>query len=122
MAVLRTSVLSIIPLSEHLAEVIVDEGVEMTLADVEAYHACLLDNFSAPLKLLINKANQYTYTFEAQEKLADLPEISAMAVLVYSKASYAAMKVLQQQPKKNPWHLDVFTSRREALEWLEQQS
>ncbi|RCU50002.1 MULTISPECIES: hypothetical protein [Corallincola] len=119
MTTFRTSVVTIHQLAPDIAEVIVDDGVEMTLSDVQAYHDCLLANFSAPFRLLINKINQYTYTYEAQQGLADLPQIEAMAVLVYSKASMAAMRVLQQQQRENPWHAEVFTSRREALAWLD---
>lgn len=59
----------IIILREDIAEVIVNEGVEMTVEMVDEYHNFLLSHLRAPFSLLVNKLNAYTYDFDAQEKL-----------------------------------------------------
>ena len=56
----------IIILKPNLAEVIVDNDVEMDLEMVGEYHEFLLSKLGHPFNLLINKVHQYTYTFEAQ--------------------------------------------------------
>ena len=62
----------IIILHEDIAEVIIDEGVQMDSAMVDRYHGFLLSHMCAPFSLLINKVNSCTCDFEAQEKLATL--------------------------------------------------
>lgn len=108
-------------LDEHLAEVIVNDGVEMDMAMVNEYHRFLLDHLSPPFSLLINKLNKYSYTFEAQQQIATLPEIKAMAVVAYNRASEMATNTLKDVHRKVSWNLAVFPERAQALNWLQGQ-
>ena len=65
----------IIILRDDIAEVMINDGVEMDTGMVDQYHVFLLTHLQAPFSLLINKVNSYTYTFEAQEKLAEAKEL-----------------------------------------------
>lgn len=56
----------IIILNKNLAEVIIDEAIEMDLSMVEEYHAFLLSHLDSSFSLLINKRHAYGYTFDAQ--------------------------------------------------------
>ncbi len=105
-------------LREDIAEVMINEGVLMDLAMVEQYHDFLLTHLNAPFALLINKVNSYSYDFDAQEKLATLKEINAMAVVVYSQVSRIATETLVSFPRNVKWNLEIFTNRDEALAWL----
>ena len=105
----------------NIAEVIIDEGIEMDLSIVKQYHDFLLTHLSAPFSLLINKINAYSYTFEAQVELATLKEINAMAVVTYNNQTKAATQYLAKLPRDKPWHLEMFTDRSIALNWLTQQ-
>ena len=60
---------SIIILHDNVAEVIINEGVELTLEMINEYHDFLLTNLSSPFFLLVNKIHSYTYSFEAQMHL-----------------------------------------------------
>lgn len=111
----------IIILRDDIAEVIVNEGVQMTVGMVDQYHAFLLSHLQHPFSLLINKVNAYSYDFDAQEKLATLAEIRAMAVIVYNRVSRIATETLASFPRAVKWNLKIFSSRAEALEWLETQ-
>jgi len=62
----------IIILDENLAEVIINEGIEMDINMVEQYHEFLLSHLQPPFSLLINKVNSYTYEFYAQLGLSAL--------------------------------------------------
>jgi hypothetical protein len=84
----------IILLSESIAEVIINEGVELDEKMVEQYHEFLLSHLIAPFSLLINKVNSYSYNFGAQINLA-------IAV-----------------PRSVEWNLKVFSNRDKALGWL----
>ena len=60
----KFSCTSIIKLSNNLAEVIVDGGVEMNLTQDKEYHY-----------FLINRIHSYTYIFEAQKSIVSFNKI-----------------------------------------------
>ncbi|MCA9954876.1 MAG: hypothetical protein H6657_24195 [Ardenticatenaceae bacterium] len=108
----------IIKLQDNLVEVIVDENVEFNMTMIHEYHSWLLANLKAPFAMLINKIHPYTYTFDAQISIGNLPEIKAMAVLSYSKITEESTNVLISMPRSNKWNIQVFQTRDEALDWL----
>ena len=108
-------------LRDDIAEVIINEGVQMDAGMVDQYHAFLLSHLQHPFSLLINKVNAYSYDFEAQKKLATLEEIRAMAVVAHSRVSRIATETLASFPRAVKWNLKIFSSRAEALSWLEAQ-
>jgi len=109
----------IIILSDSIAEVIINENIEMTLAMVNQYHDFLLSHLNSPFSLLINKLNTYTYDFEAQMNLATLTEINAMAVVAYSRSTTISTEYLKSLvPRDIDWNLNIFSNREEAINWL----
>jgi len=107
-------------LSDSIAEVIINEGVEMTLTMVEQYHEFLLLHLVSPFSLLINKVNSYTYDFDAQKNLATLKEINAMAVVAYTRSTRISTEYLKSSvPRKMDWNLKIHSDREEALNWLQ---
>lgn len=110
-----------IKLNDDLAEIIVDESVVLDIAMVDEYHDWIANNLKDPCFLLINKVNSYTYTFDAQMKIATLPQIKAMAVVVYNKLSEITTQNLSEYPRERSWNLNIFNNRDEALAWLNKQ-
>lgn len=110
---------TIITINNHLAEVIIDEGIEMDEHLVDAYHDFLLSHLKAPFSLLINKKNSYSYTFEAQKVIANLKEIDNMAVLVGTLGSTLATKTIISLKERE--NIRMFVDREEALDWLNEQ-
>ena len=108
----------IIILRDDIAEVMINDGVRMDTAMVEAYHDFLLSHLHAPFSLLINKINSYTYDFHAQEKLATLKEINAMAVVAYNRVTRITTETLASYPRDVKWNLEIFSNQDEALAWL----
>ena len=108
----------IILLEENIAEVIINEGIEIDNKMVTEYHDFLLRHLSAPFYLLINKINSYTYTFDAQIKIASLPQIKAMAVISYNRITEIATRDLASIPRDNEWNIQIFPDRDTALQWL----
>lgn len=108
----------IILLREDIAEVIINDWVEMNVAMVDEYHQFLLAHLKPPFSLLINKVNSYSYDFEAQEKLATLKEINAMAVVAYRRSTEVTTQALASMPRTNPWEMRIFSDREPALAWL----
>ena len=112
-------------LKPNLAEVIIDNDVVMDLEMVGEYHQFLLAHLEHPFNLLINKIHQYTYTFEAQQHLATLPQINSMAVVAYNSITENSTKCLFLIPRAIPWNIQVFKERKTALDWfasIEQQT
>lgn len=106
-------------LRNDIAEVIIHDGIEMDIAMVQQYHESLLQHLQPPFSLLINKINSYTYTFDAQKSLATLPEINAMAVIVYNDISKLSTDNLASFPRDTQWNLQIFNDRFAAISWLE---
>ena len=111
----------IIILRDDLAEVMINDGVQMDADMVAQYHEFLLAHLRAPFSLLINKINAYSYNFEAQEKLATLKEINAMAVVAYNRVTRITTETLASFPRDVKWNLRIFSNREDALSWLESQ-
>ena len=108
----------IIILRDDIAEVMINDGVRMNEDMVEQYHEFLLSHLRAPFSLLINKINSYTYDFHAQEKLATLKEINAMAVVAYNRVTKLTTETLASYPRDVKWNLKIFSNRDDALAWL----
>jgi len=108
----------VIVLRDDIAEVMINDGVIMDIAMVEQYHDFLLTHLRAPFSLLVNKVNAYSYDFNAQEKLATLKEINAMAVVAYNRVTEITTQTLASYPRNVKSNLRVFTNRDDALAWL----
>ena len=108
----------IVILRDDIAEVMINDGVEMDTTMVEQYHDFLLAHLRAPFSLLINKPNSYTYTFEAQEQLATLKEINVMAVVAYNRVTRITTETLASFPRDVKWKLEIFSNRDDALSWV----
>ena len=54
--------------------------------------------------------------------IANLKEIDSMAVVIHSKVTEMATKVLINLNKGNNWNISLFRTRSEALNWLENPS
>lgn len=110
---------NIILLREDIAEVVINHGVVMDMKIIEQYHEFLLSNLKAPFSLLINKLNAYTYSPDAQEKLATLKEINVMAVVSYNQITQTTTEMLVSVPRQEDWNLKIFHNRSSALSWIE---
>lgn len=101
---------------EDIAEVIINEGIEMSLAMVHEYHDFLLSHLKSPFSLLINKQHAYTYEYEAQKILASLDEIKALSVVVYTDLAEIGQSALSVTlDSKVTAKVEVFSNRPEAL-------
>jgi len=118
MTLYELSFARIIIFEEDLAEVIINQGVEMTESMVDEYHDFLRRHLHAPFSLLVNKINDYSYDFEAQKKLAAIPEIHQMAVVAYKRSTENVTRLMTVIPREYEWKLKIFSDRDAALEWL----
>ena len=108
----------IIILKKDIAEVIMNEGVEMNAEMVDQFHDFLLDNLSRPFSVLVNKINNYAYSFEAQQILGTLEELKAIAVVTYDRMSEISTNAVANFPRDVDWNMKIFSNRDEALDWI----
>ena len=84
-------------LSENISELIIGQGVVITLEMMEEYDDFLASIFKDDFGILVNKVNHYIYTYEVQLILASHPNLKAIAVVNYHEQG----KYATQQIKKN---------------------
>ena len=108
-------------LAENMVEVVINEGVEMDGSLVDEYHKFLLTNLKKPFSILVNQKFCYSYTFEAQRRVASLDEIIAVAVISPTAARKMAMETLKSITDKDDVNIKIFVSRKEAMIWLKEQ-
>jgi len=111
--------------SNNIAEVMVNDGVEITLAMVDEYDEFLMHHFKNKFGLLINKINRYAYTYEAKLSIASLDNICAMAVINYHYQASDSTNRLKNLRVNDNWNLKEFSGLelgyQQGLQWLKQQ-
>jgi hypothetical protein len=112
----------IIVLRGDIAEVIFNEGVHLTPALVQIYHARLDALLQPPFSLLINKIHRYTYDPLARWDLGTNDKVRAFAIVAYDDDSRAQSRNTGfLLPKEKAWNMRLFGDRNEAWEWLLQE-
>ena len=121
MSIHELSFCKAIILNPDLAEIIVDDGIEIDLEMMTEYHNWVSENLSNPCMILTNKINSYTYSFDAQLIFGSLEQIKAVAVLAHCNTAITTTEYLTTVPRENSWNVKIFSIRNEALLWLEKQ-
>lgn len=105
-----------------LAEIIVNEGIEMNSPMIVELYDFLKTHMNSPFFLLINKVNEYTYDTDVQFNFATIEDIHSVAVAADTRAKRLITKNLALVAGVNPdaknLSLKIFTNRDQALEWL----
>jgi hypothetical protein len=109
-------------LTENIAEVVVDCGVNMTMEMLDEYELLLDSIFKQKFGLLINKINNYTYNYEVKLSIASHQNIKAMAVVNYFPNSQESTKELLTLRKIDKWNLREYSGLelgwQNAYDWL----
>lgn len=110
-------------LTDNIAEVIVEQGIEISLEMAEEYNNFLTETFPASFALLINKVNEYTFAFEAQLTMASHANLAAIAVITYKDEDKDSVIKLAGLRKLDGWNLETFNGlnlgRQSGLDWLQ---
>ena len=109
----------IIILREDIAEIIVNDDIEIDMEMVGQYHEFLLSHLTSPFSVLINRINSYTHSFDAQMKIGTLPELNAIGVVSYNRTTDIVSKGMASLPRNKEWNFNIFSRRDEALAWVE---
>jgi len=115
----KLSFAEIIKLKNNLAEVIINEGVELDEIMVAEYHSFVTNLLSEPRYLLVNKKNSYSYNFNAQKTIINFDKIKAYGIVAPNAAAILGTKSLVSIGDNPKLNLQIFSTREEALGWLE---
>ncbi len=98
----------------NIMEITINEGIELRSQHIEQIEQGLLEMYSSSYALLINRVNSYSHTHEPMQKIPELRNLAALAIVVYSEASVYAAKLhgLFQD------NVQVFDNKESALVWL----
>ena len=105
-------------LRNDLAEIVVDNGVDINVKMVDEIHHCLLSIFSNSFSLLINKTNSYSSQLDALMKFGTLAEINKIAIFAPNKMARMSADFSAAIPSSKTLNIEVFIDRDDALSWL----
>ena len=109
--------------ANNIVEVTADEGIEMTLEMVEECHEFVNENVEGDFALLINRINNYSYTYEAKLSVASYEGLKALAFVCYSEKSVLVTNKLQECRSFDQWRYPIFSGLelgwQQAYQWLE---
>ncbi len=121
----RLSFANISFISNDIAEVIVDNNIEVTIEMVEEFDDFLSAYDHTHLGILINRIHSYTYTFEAQFCLYSHQKIKAIALVYYSPQCRQSTQDILDLRFMDKLNLKIFSgielSWQQAQDWLQQE-
>jgi len=79
----RLSFCTINILADNIAEVLIDDNIEVSIEMVEESDEFLCSIFKDNFGVLVNKINTYYYTFEAQLTMGSIDPMAAIASVNY---------------------------------------
>lgn len=109
-------------ISHNIIEVIVNQGIEVSIEMVEEYDAFMANNFDSDFAILINRINHYDYSPEAKWLIGSNPYIKAMAVIYYDDLTRMSTDLLKKTRAVDGWNLQSFSGLelgwQRAVNWL----
>ena len=112
-------------IDDNILEVVADEGIEMTLEMIEECHQFVDSHFKDDFCMLVNRVNNYTYSFEAKLSIASYEYLKAIAFVYYSSDSKSVTEELYQLRAFDEWNFRAFSGLelgwQQAFEWLQQE-
>ena len=110
-------------IGDNIAEIIIDNNVMISLEMLEEYHHYLNDKFDGNFGLLINRINNYSFTFEAKLTIETNDKLCAIAVIYYSRLSKESALSLMDNRINDDLNLQLFSGlelgKQAGVSWLE---
>jgi len=121
----KLSFCSINILSDAIAEVIVNNNVEVSLEMVEEFDRFLLDKFTGSFGVLINAVNIYDYSFEAKLIVGSNENIKAIAVVNYNSKMKSITQNIVKLREVDSWNVKFFSGLelgwQRGVDWLKKE-
>ncbi len=109
-------------IEKHIAEVIVKGGTEVTAMMVEELFYFITDEMSGEISIIMNRATNYSYQFDASVKLSVSTLVKNVAIIAYNEKSTSMSKYMKTNFNKSEKRIKVFGNRDEALSWIKEVS
>jgi len=121
----RISFADINIISECIAEIIIDEGISVSLEMVEEHENFLACIFTGNYGVLINKINNYTYSTEAQFIMGSSQNMIAIAAVNYTEQGKESSKSIADKRTIDQLNVRTFSGLdlgwQDAITWLHQE-
>ncbi|MEZ5347458.1 MAG: hypothetical protein R2681_18140 [Pyrinomonadaceae bacterium] len=107
-----------VEIADNIIEIIVYEGTELTVEMLKEADSLVFSKIPGQIGLLVNKLNEYTYTFEAQMFLGSFAGVKATAFITYTKLSTQTTEAVSGLPRNEEFNHAIFDNRKDAIKWL----
>ena len=118
----RISFADINIISDSIAEIIIDEGIEVSIEMVEEYDNFLACIFNGNYGVLLNKINNYSYSLGAQFIMGSSENIVAIAAVNYTEQGKKSSKEIAGRRTIDQLNFRTFSGLnlgwQEAMSWL----
>lgn len=112
-------------LSDSIVEILIDDGVEVSLEMIEEFDNYLSDNLTESFAMLINRINDYHCTFEAKLTAVSHGQLCATAIVAYNNEDKKEVDDLLRIRRIDELNLQLFPGLemgwQSAYDWLEGQ-
>lgn len=112
-------------LSDSIVEILIDDGIEVSIEMMEEYDQFLSDNLNENFAMLINRVNNYHCTFEAKVTAVSHGKLCATAIVAYNSDDKQEVDSLLRIRKMDELNLEIFSGLelgwQAAFDWLEEQ-
>jgi len=109
--------------NDHIAEIIIDKDIVLTIEKTEELEIFLCAFFNSDFGLLMNKINHYSYTLEAQLSLCSREQMKAIATVFYNEKGSKTTQDIVRLRANDKLNVKEFSGlelgRQHALLWLE---
>tara|TARA_R110000737_G_scaffold318924_3_gene329933 strand:- start:333 stop:743 length:411 start_codon:yes stop_codon:yes gene_type:complete len=110
-------------LAENIVEVTIDEGIELSLEMIEECDIFFKAHIFGDFGMLINRINEYTYSYEAQLTIGSYQGLKAIAFVYYSENSKQIIEDINLTRAPDNWNSCIFSGLelewQQALQWLQ---
>lgn len=118
----KLSFATISVLNENIVEIIIDEGVEVSMEMIEECDGFFQQHLTSNFAMLVNKINNYKFSFEAKMSMASQENLSAIAVIVYNNEDKEYVENVMNTRAIDGWNLQIFSGLdlgwQQGLDWL----
>ncbi len=112
-------------INEHIAELVIDSGIIVSLEMCEELDAFLMDHFEGNFAIINNRIQDYGLTYEAILHMGSLEHFVAAAVVTYRDESELYFKEMISVRPQDKLNFKVFSGlelgRKNAIDWLTEQ-
>lgn len=109
-------------LADNIVEVTIDEGIELSLEMIEESDVFLNAHIFGDFGMLVNRINEYTYSYEAQLTIGSYQGLKAIAFVYYSDESKCLVEKINVMRAYDDWNSCIFSGLelewQQAVQWL----